>query len=285
VDCWLSGEALAMSCFAATRKHSSRRIAGSSLARGAAAEADIATAVSVPVAGSGSRWVLRDLPDVRRHCSHGVGIADGLEAIARRPGFIASAVSRDQLLRRGLALEYLTLGWNVVGVVVLAIAAASGSVALIGFGVDSLIEIVASAVVVWELRGETGSQRERTALRVISVAFSLLAVYIAVQAAFTFTGGASRPGHSVLGIVWLGITVVAMWCLAYGKHRTGARLGNKVLATESRVTVIDGALAATVLLGVVLNTALNWWWADPVSALILMVYAIGESRHAWREAA
>lgn len=196
----------------------------------------------------------------------------------------APAASGDRLLRRGLTLEYLTLGWNVAGVVVLAIAAAaSGSVALVGFGVDSLIEIVASAVVVWELRGESGSQRERTALRIISVAFASLATYIAVQATFTFTGGTARPGHSVLGIVWLAITVLAMWALAYGKHQTGTRLRNKVLITESRVTVIDGALATAVLLGVVLNTTLNWWWADPASSVIIMLYAIAESRHAWRE--
>lgn len=193
-------------------------------------------------------------------------------------------MSGDRLLRRGLTLEYLTLGWNVVGVVVLTVAATtSGSIALIGFGVDSLIEIVASAVVVWELRGESGSPREHTALRTISVAFALLAIYIAIQATFTFTGGTSRPGHSELGIVWLAITVLAMWALACGKHQTGTRLGNKVLITESRVTVIDGALAAAVLLGVVLNATLNLWWADPASSVIIMVYAVGESRHAWRE--
>ena len=90
------------------------------------------------------------------------------------------------LLRRGLMLEYVTLGWNVVGVVVLAIAAiAAGSVALAGFGVDSLIEIVASAVVVWQLKGEEGSDRERRALRIIAIAFVLLAIYIAVQSALT----------------------------------------------------------------------------------------------------
>ncbi len=191
---------------------------------------------------------------------------------------------RSRLLRQGLALEYLTLSWNVVGVVVLALAAVSaGSVALVGFGVDSLIEIVASAVVVWELRGETGSERERRALRIIAVAFALLAVYIAGQASVTFAGG-SRPGHSMLGVVWLALTVLAMWALACGKRWTGARLGNKVLLTEARVTVIDGALAASVLLGVALNTGLNWWWADPVASLVILVYGVREARHAWSEA-
>ncbi len=192
---------------------------------------------------------------------------------------------REGLLRRGLRLEYLTLSWNVVGVVVLALtAAASGSVALAGFGVDSLIEIVASSVVVWELRGEEGSRRERIALRIIAVAFGVLALYIAMQATVTLAGGA-RPHRSTLGVAWLAVTVAAMWLLAYGKHRTGDALQNRVLMTEARVTVIDGALAATVLVGVALNAALGWWWADPLSSLVILVYGVREARHAWGEAA
>lgn len=192
--------------------------------------------------------------------------------------------TRGALLRRGLVLEYLTLSWNVVGVVILAIATVrSGSVALAGFGVDSLIEIVASAVVVWELRGEEHSRREQLALRIIAVAFGLLAVYIAVQAAVALVGG-SRPDRSTLGVIWLAVTVVAMWLLAYGKRQTGTKLKNTVLMTEARVTVIDGALAGAVLIGVALNTALAWWWADPLSSLVILIYGVREGRHAWQEA-
>jgi divalent metal cation (Fe/Co/Zn/Cd) transporter len=188
------------------------------------------------------------------------------------------------LLRRGLILEYLTLVWNVVGTVVLLIAAvAAGSVALAGFGVDSMIEIVASAVVVWQLKGEVGSGRERRALRIIAVAFVALAIYIAAQSAVVLASS-SRPGHSVLGIVWLTVTVVVMFALAAGKRDTGTRLGNAVLRTEARVTVIDGALAAVVLLGVLLDAAVGWWWADPLSALVILVYGLREARHAWLEA-
>lgn len=192
--------------------------------------------------------------------------------------------ARVRLLRRGVLLEYATLGWNVAGVVILAVAAlAARSVALAGFGIDSLIEIVASSVVVWELRGEEGTPRERIALRTIAIAFALLAVYIAAQAAVTFAGGA-RPRHSTLGVVWLAVTVAAMWALAYGKRHAGRQLRNRVLLTEARVTVIDGALAAAVLAGVALNTALGWWWADPASALVILVYGIREAGHAWHEA-
>lgn len=197
----------------------------------------------------------------------------------------AQAETGGALLRRGLGLEYLTLGWNVVGVVVLAIAAvASGSVALAGFGVDSLIEIVASSVVVWELRGEQHSRREQFALRIIAVAFALLAVYIAVQATVALAGGA-HPRRSTLGVAWLAVTIVAMLALASGKHRTGARLQNRVLMTEARVTVIDGALAGAVLIGVALNAAFGWWWADPLSSLVILVYGVREAIHAWHEAA
>ena len=192
---------------------------------------------------------------------------------------------RPRLLRRGLRLEYATLGWNVIGVVVLAITAlAAGSVALAGFGIDSLIEILASTVVIWQLRGTDDSSRIRPALRVIAVAFALLAIYITVQSAVTLIA-ADHPGPSVSGAAWLGLTAVAMFTLAYGKADTGRRLGNPVLRTEARITVIDGALALAVLTGVLLNAAAGWWWADPVSALVLVLYGGREARHAWHESA
>ena len=172
---------------------------------------------------------------------------------------------RQMLLRRGLALEYVTLGWNVVGSMILLVSAAAvGSIALAGFGIDSLIEIVASAVVVWQLKGQDKSRRERRALRIIAIAFLLLAIYIAVQIIVTLSSH-SHPGHSALGMAWLAATVVAMFALAAAKRDTGQRLGNPVLQTEAGVTLIDGALAAAVLAGVVLNAALGWWWADPRS--------------------
>jgi len=197
----------------------------------------------------------------------------------------AGSATRQLLLRRGLNLEYTTLGWNVIAVPILLITAAgAGSVALAGFGVDSLIEIIASAVVVWQLKGEQGSQRERVALRIIAVAFLALAIYIVVQSAIILTSQA-HPGHSMLGIVWLALTVAAMLALAAGKRDTGRRLGNRVLQTESRVTLIDGALAGVVLAGLILNAVLGWWWADPLAALVILTYGLREARHAWEEAA
>ena len=184
------------------------------------------------------------------------------------------------LLRRGFALEYATLAWNVVGTLVLVLTAvATGSVALAGFGADSLIEIVASAVVVWQLRDGCDNERERRALRIIAFAFALLAVYIAVQAAVTLSSR-THPGRSIVGIVWLAATVLIMFALAAGKRDTGERLGNTVLRTEARVTLI-AALAAAVLAGVTLNAAVGLWWADPLSSLVILLYGIREARHAW----
>ncbi|MFJ8096556.1 cation transporter [Streptomyces griseofuscus] len=183
--------------------------------------------------------------------------------------------SRQSLLRRGFALEYATLGWNVVGIVVLAIAAiAAKSVALAGFGLDSLIEIGASTVVIWELSG-TGEDRQRRALRLIGVGFALLAVYLLVQSTWVLASG-FRPRHSLLGIVWTAVTAGVMFALAWGKARTGAALGNPVLETEGRVTLIDGLLAAAVLLGLVLNVVAGWWFADPAAGYVLVYYAVRE---------
>jgi divalent metal cation (Fe/Co/Zn/Cd) transporter len=127
------------------------------------------------------------------------------------------------LRRRGLRLEYATLAWNVVGsVLVLAAAVTARSVALAGFGLDSLIEILASLVVVWQLQGMHAVERERRALRIIGIAFLLLAVYIAAQSAYVFATEA-HPNHSLLGIVWLALTAAAMFAVAAAKSRTGRR--------------------------------------------------------------
>lgn len=180
------------------------------------------------------------------------------------------------LLRRGRILEAVTLAWNVVGVCVLAVLAVrSRSVALAGFGLDSLIEIGASAVVLWELSG-TGEDRQRRALRLIGVAFVALAVYLLAQSA-TVLVARHHAAHSVAGIVWTGVTAAVMFALAAGKSDTGRRLGTPVLIAEGRVTIVDGLLALAVLAGLALNAALGWWWADPFAGLVIVYYAIRET--------
>jgi divalent metal cation (Fe/Co/Zn/Cd) transporter len=183
------------------------------------------------------------------------------------------------LLARGRLLERITLGWNVVGIVVLAIAAATArSVALAGFGLDSLIEIGASMVVLWEL-ADVAKARQQRATRLIGVAFVALALYLAVQSTVVLVLG-FHPRHSVLGIVWTAVTAAAMFLLAGGKAKTGAALDNPVLRIEARVTLIDGTLAGAVLLGLLLNAALGWWWADPAAGYVLVYYGAREAREA-----
>jgi hypothetical protein len=248
-----------------------------SFARSGAVHALIARSCFAAPAGigQGTRWCCQD------------GVVHDGEVVAEQMGGRRDRCrsgARAVLLRRGLWLEYVTLGWNVVGCVVLAITAvAAGSVALAGFGIDSLIEILASMVVVWQLRSEGQDSRTRRALRVIAGAFALLALYIAVESTVVLAGG-DHPGRSVAGALWLAVTAIAMFLLAYGKADTGRRLNNLVLRTEARITLVDGALATAVLIGVVLNAIAAWWWADPIAALVLVVYGGREAAHAWREA-
>ena len=179
------------------------------------------------------------------------------------------------LLRRGLLLEAVTLSWNVVGIVVLTITAlAARSVALAGFGLDSLIEIGASTVVIWELSG-TGERRQAVALRAIGVAFLVLAFYLGVQSTLVLVAR-SHPHHSPVGITWTALTAVVMFALAAGKRTTGRQLGNPVLETEGRVTFVDGLLATSVLIGLVLNATRGWWWADPAAGYVILVYGLKE---------
>jgi divalent metal cation (Fe/Co/Zn/Cd) transporter len=181
-----------------------------------------------------------------------------------------------RLRRRGFALEWITLSWNVIGVVVLAcLAYRAASVALLGFGLDSLIEIGASIVVIWELSG-TGVVRQRRALRMIGVAFLALAVYLTAQS-IVVLAIQHHAAASPYGIAWTACTAVVMFALAFGKRRTGVALGNPVLVTEGRVTLIDGILATAVLVGLVLNSLVGWWWADPLAGLVIVFYAIREA--------
>lgn len=182
----------------------------------------------------------------------------------------------EALLRRGRLLEIGTLAWNATGIIVLAIATLrSHSVALAGFGLDSLIEIGASIVVLWELSG-TGAERQRRALRLLGAAFLALALYLGAQSILVLAIG-FHPRHSFLGILWTAVTAAAMFALASGKRHTGRQLANPVLVHEGHVTVIDGLLALAVLAGLAANAMLGWWWADPAAGLVIVYYALKEA--------
>ncbi len=192
-------------------------------------------------------------------------------------GRVLEADDREHLLLGGRRLEWATLCWNVVGVAVLAFAAISSrSVALTGFGLDSLIEISASMVVLWEL-ADVAHDRQRRAMRLIGASFVAVAIYLGVQSTVVLVLG-FHPHHSRVGIAWTAATAIVMFCLATGKARVGAKLGNAVLWAEGRITLIDGILAVAVLCGLVLNALLNWWWADPVAAYVLLIFVVREAR-------
>lgn len=188
---------------------------------------------------------------------------------------------RRNLLVYGQRLEYATLGWNVVGVGVLSVAAyGARSVALAGFGLDSVVEIGASTVVLFELRGDDAA-RSRRALGLIAGAFVVLAFYLVLQGVIVLVDH-YHAGHSDVGLAWTGLTVFVMGYLARAKSRTGRALSNGVLLGEGRVTLVDAVLAAAVFAGVALNAAFGWWWADPAAGFVLAVYAVRECRAIFR---
>lgn len=188
---------------------------------------------------------------------------------------------RANRLRRGLRLEYATLGWSVVGCwIVLGAALAARSVALAGFGFDSVIEILASLVVVWQLKA-INSAREDLAERLIGGAFVLLAIYIGAQSSIVLLTR-FHPRTSAVGMAWLALTVVAMLLLARGKGITGRELAIPVLLKESRVTVVDAVLAASVLVGIALNALAGLWWSDPVAGFVIVFYGLREGWSAIR---
>ena len=164
----------------------------------------------------------------------------------------------------------------MLGVIILAVAAWSAkSVALAGFGLDSFVEILASIVVVWELQN-INAKRQRRALKLIGVLFVILATYIAAQSVVVVLATRYHPQHSGLGIIWTAMTCAVMLALAYGKSHTGRALNNPVLQTEGRVTLVDAYLAAAVLIGLTLNAAFGWWWADPLAGLVIVFYGLKE---------
>jgi divalent metal cation (Fe/Co/Zn/Cd) transporter len=187
-------------------------------------------------------------------------------------------------LRQGLQLEYITLAWNVAGVIITSLAAIRAhSIALGGFGLDSLIEIGASLVVIGELTKRDDHEQSR-ALRLIGAGFYTIAAYILLQTTYIL-GRGIHPHVSTIGIIWTALTFLAMFALANGKRLIGTKLKNPVLLTEGKVTMVDAYLAGAVMIGLALNAGFGWWWADPAAGLLIVFYGIKEGRAAFREAA
>jgi divalent metal cation (Fe/Co/Zn/Cd) transporter len=188
---------------------------------------------------------------------------------------------RDALVRRARALAWFGIGWHVIEAAVAILAGlAASSVALIGFGADSVIESAAGFVVLWRF-ATSSPDAERRAQRLIALSFYVLAAYIAVDAARSLIV-ADEPSVSWVGIGLAAVTVVLMPPLAITKARVGAALSSSATASEGRQNMVCAYLSAGLLVGLGLNAAFGWWWADPIVAFGIAGVAVREGRQAWR---
>lgn len=191
-----------------------------------------------------------------------------------------------RLNRTALRLEYATIGWNVgEAVLTISLGALASSLALIGFGTVSVIEVFASGVVVWHLmpRHSTSSaERTARAHRLVAVAFAALAVALTIAGVRDLVAG-RRPDESPWGIAYLAITALVMFGLAIAKRRIALRLDSSPLRSEASMTFLDGVLSTATMLGLLLNAVAGWWWADPTAALLVGVAAAREARENWQE--
>lgn len=175
-----------------------------------------------------------------------------------------------------------TITYNLLeGVIALAAGRAASSSALIGFGLDSLVEVLSAAAVAWQFAAPDPHRREKAALRVIAVAFFALAAVVTIDALRSLLG-ASPAEHSSVGIALAAVSVVIMPVLSWFERRTGRELGSASAVADSHQTLICSYLSAAVLVGLVLNSLLGWAWADPLAALVIAVFAVREGLEAWR---
>jgi divalent metal cation (Fe/Co/Zn/Cd) transporter len=175
-----------------------------------------------------------------------------------------------------------TIAYNVVeAVVAISAGRAASSSALIGFGLDSVVEVLSAAAVAWQFAAPDPESRERTAMRLIAVSFLGLAVFVTVDAVRSLVTGA-RPDGSTVGVVLAAVSLLVMPALSWVERRAGTELGSASAVADSRQTLLCSVLSAVLLLGLLLNGTLGWWWADPVAALLIAAFAVREGVEAWR---
>jgi divalent metal cation (Fe/Co/Zn/Cd) transporter len=195
---------------------------------------------------------------------------------------VLTPARREILNRRSLRLAYATAGYNLLeGIVAVAAGAAASSAALLGFGLDSFIEVSSALVVIWQFRSRLPEARERLALRLIAVSFFALAAWIGFDAVRHLVG-AEEAEVSPVGIGIAAVSVVVMPLLVWAKRRTGRELGSATVVADSVQTLLCTYLSAVLLVGLVLNAALGWTWADLIAALVIAGVAIREGVGAWR---
>ena len=197
----------------------------------------------------------------------------------------ASPARRSVLAQRVRWLVAATITYNVVeAVVAIAAGTVASSTALIGFGLDSVIEVSSAAAVAWQFSARDHAvreARERTALRIIAVSFFVLAAYVTVESVRALAG-AAEAGHSTVGIVLAAVSLAVMPGLSYAQRRAGRELGSASAVADSKQTLLCTYLSAVLLVGLGLNSLFGWSWADPVAALVIAAVAVKEGRDAWR---
>lgn len=195
---------------------------------------------------------------------------------------LLTPAQRARLVRRSRGLAGLTVAWNVVeAVVAVAAGVAAGSIALVGFGLDSVVEVSSALVVLWQFSRPLPEARERRALRLIGVGFLAMAAWVGVQALLALIGG-DRPDTSVVGLALAGISAVLMPALAVAKRRTARELGSHTVEADSVQSWLCAGLSWVLLVGLLLNATMGWWWADPLAALVIAAVAAREGVRSWR---
>ena len=219
--------------------------------------------------------------DGHDHGADGCRVSDPVAVgIRLAPGERAAAVVRARQLNR------FSLGWNVAECVIAVMAGiAAGSVSLIGFGIDSAIEVSAAVILAWRLhqerRGGCMADYDRTATRLIAVAFLALAAYVWIDGVTDLVDRA-RPEASVPGLVLASVSLIVMPWLARQKRALAPALGSQAVEADAQQTSLCALLSAVLIVGVGLNTVLGWWWADPVAALVIGALALEGGRRVWR---
>jgi divalent metal cation (Fe/Co/Zn/Cd) transporter len=225
-----------------------------------------------------------DLAAPAAGCTDGCSCCSAETPVAAGPArkAVVSEARRAVLSRRVRLLVAATITYNVVEAVVALVAGTvASSAALIGFGLDSVIEVASAAAVAWQFSGSDPEARERAALRVIAVSFFALAAYVTVEALRSLFG-AAEAAPSTVGIVLAAVSLLVMPFLSYVQRRAGRELGSASAVADSKQTLLCTYLSVVLLLGLVLNSLFGWSWADPVVALVIAAVAVNEGRGAWR---
>lgn len=195
----------------------------------------------------------------------------------------ALPTARTLVLRRRIRwIVAVTISYNVLeAIIAITAGSVASSAALIGFGLDSIVEVLSAAAIAWQFSAPDPETREKTALRLIAVSFFALALYVTIDAGLSLAG-INTAAHSTLGIILTALSLLIMPFLSFMERRTGTELGSASAVADSKQTLICAYLSAAVLLGLLLNSLFGWAWADAIAALVVVFFAVREGMEAWK---